>query len=84
MSETVAEALVDLMVRAGITHCSTLSCRWALATSSGVSVLGSVPPSTGTSPASFSLAPRARDQAVAARAAPVRAVLTTVAEATPC
>src|SRR5829696_8038700 len=70
-------------VRAGITHCSTLSCRWALATSSGVSMLGSVPPSTGTSPASLSLAPRARDQAVAARAAPVRAVLTTVAWATP-
>src|SRR4029453_2318167 len=71
-------------VRAGITHCSTLSCRWALATSSGVSMLGSVPPSTGTSPAWFSLAPRARDQAVAARAAPVRAVLTTVAWPTPC
>src|SRR5215203_4084992 len=71
-------------VRAGITHWSTLSWRWALATSSGVSPLGSVPPSTGTSPAASSLAPRARDQAVAARAAPVRAVLTTVAWVTPC
>src|SRR5512133_99945 len=71
-------------VRAGITHWSTLSWRWALATSSGVWPPGSVPPSTGTSPAWFSLAPRARDQAVAARAAPVRAALATVAWATPC
>src|SRR4029450_9436205 len=71
-------------VRAGIAHCSSRSWRWALATSSGVSPLGSVPPSTETSPAWSSLAPRARDQAVAARAAPVRAVLTTVAWATPC
>src|SRR4030095_4329740 len=40
-------------------------------------------PATGTSPASLSLAPRTRDQAVAARAAPVRAVLTMVAWGTP-
>src|SRR5215216_374450 len=71
-------------VRAGITHWSTLSWRWALATSSGVWSPGSVPPSTGAWPAWSSLAPRARDQAVAARAAPVRAVLATVAWATPC
>src|SRR5215211_239031 len=74
-------------VRAGITHWSTLSWRWALATSSGVSPLGSVPPSTGTlrpSPAWSSLAPRARDQAVAARAAPVRAVLATLATRSRC
>src|SRR5512133_2753710 len=70
-------------VSPGITHCRTVSCRWALASSGGVSPAGVVPPSTGASPACMSRSPRAREYAVAAKARPVTAALATVAPATP-
>lgn len=82
-SAWTAPNTISPAVRAGVAHCLTLSCRWAVAGSSLAPRRGSVAPPALASRCWFSLSPRNRSKRSFRPRRPVTANLTALTPATP-